>query len=534
MDARNKRLFNIIIFSSLILTLGVTILTNLHNWWKLVPLSALLLFSFMLRRKPFSGGRVSDILVKLSFVFDLAILYLISLSDMLRVATLYFFIDIIDMVLFYPIKQSLVISVVIYLEYIAIRFVRYIKWNYFDFAYFSPALYEDILYFVFVFLIMYIAKQQIIQKQMLSQTMRQLEERTRQYGETNQKLQETLTKLEEMTTLKERNRIAREIHDTVGHTLTTVLIEIEAGKRLVPKDPSLALQKLELAQDQVRKGLNDIRHSVRTLKDGSDLLSPIPSMKSLIRDTELHAGVDIAFSYDSDLPLGEVQGRVLFSALQEGLTNGIRHGGCTSFEVSLNAQEDYIVFCIRDNGRGSSEVLVVVLTTFDDDEHIIQALNYGASGYLLKDIPGDRLIQAVRDAVSGSLLMPAQVAAKLACRLSDLSGNLRGKGYGADREQTLSTREVEIARLMVSGASNREIADTLCLTEGTVKNYISSIYSKFGTNDRSQVNFIPLEDMSGQKKGSCCPWTPGPPQRQQEPVNMPITRRMTQPCAFLI
>jgi len=83
--------------------------------------------------------------------------------------------------------------------------------------------------------------------------------------------------------------------------------------------------------------------------------------------------------------------------------------------------------------------------------------------------------------------MPAQVAAKLACRLSNLSESLHGKGNGTDPEQTLSTREIEIARLMVRGASNREIADTLCLTEGTVKNYISSIYSKFGTNDRSQV-----------------------------------------------
>lgn len=133
------------------------------------------------------------------------------------------------------------------------------------------------------------------------------------------------------------------------------------------------------------------------------------------------------------------------------------------------------------------EVLVVVLTTFDDDEYIIQALNYGASGYLLKDMPGDRLIQAVRDAVSGNLMMPAQVAAKLACRLSDLSGSLRGKVSWAGRAQKLSTRELEIARLMIQGASNREIADILCLTEGTVKNYISSIYGKFGINDRLQV-----------------------------------------------
>ncbi|MDI9513965.1 MAG: hypothetical protein QM224_02630, partial [Bacillota bacterium] len=76
MDARNQRLFNIIIFSSLILTLGVTILTNLHNWWKLIPLSLLLLFSFMLRRKRLFGERLSKILSELSFAFDIVLLYL--------------------------------------------------------------------------------------------------------------------------------------------------------------------------------------------------------------------------------------------------------------------------------------------------------------------------------------------------------------------------------------------------------------------------------------------------------------------------
>lgn len=357
MDARNQRLFNAIIFCSLILTLGVTILTNLHNWWKLIPLSFLLLFSFMVRRKFFFGKRLPQIVVQWSFVLDLALLFLISLSDMSRVAILYFYVDIIDMVLFYPVRKSLIITIAIYFEYILIQFVRYIKWNYFDFAYFSPVLYEDVLYFVFVFLIMYIAKQQILQKQMLTQTMLQLEERTRQYGETNQKLQETLTRLEEMTALKERNRIAREIHDTVGHTLTTVLIEIEAGKRLIAKNPQLAVQKLDLAQEQVRKGLNDIRHSVRTLKDGSDLLSLIPSMISLIRNTEVHAGVDIAFDYDADLPVSEAQGRVLFSVLQEGLTNGIRHGECTAFEVSLKKLGNAIVFLIKDNGHGCQKVV---------------------------------------------------------------------------------------------------------------------------------------------------------------------------------
>jgi len=150
----------------------------------------------------------------------------------------------------------------------------------------------------------------------------------------------------------------------------------------------------------------------------------------------------------------------------------------------VNEVCDEIKRIIREKGPVSSQDIGFdekVYWYWNDTRH------YGASGYLLKDMPGDRLIQAVRDAVSGNLLMPAQVAAKLASRLSDLSGNRYDRNSRIDQAQTLSRRELEIARLMVQGASNREIADILCLTEGTTKNYISSIYNKLGTNDRAQA-----------------------------------------------
>lgn len=356
MDKKNQRLLNIIIYGSLIFTLCMTIITNPINWWKLLLLSILLVLSFSLRRGKILSHSLPKLLANLSFVVDLLLIYFVSLLDMSRVSEIYFYILIIDTVFFYSIRFSLIITFIVYSEYVFIRFIRYIKWNFFDFSYFSPAIYENALYFIFVFLIVYIAKRQITQSQALSDTMAELEIRTRQYGETNLKLQDTLTKLEEMTVLKERNRIAREIHDTVGHTLTTVLIEIEAGKRLVSKNSRLALEKFDLAQEQVRKGLDDIRQSVRTLKEGSDLLTLIPALKSLIKDTEEHADVKISFDYDTDMPISEAQRKVLFSALQEGLTNGIRHGRCTSFHLSLKRSDDKIRFSLRDNGCGCDEV----------------------------------------------------------------------------------------------------------------------------------------------------------------------------------
>jgi DNA-binding NarL/FixJ family response regulator len=127
------------------------------------------------------------------------------------------------------------------------------------------------------------------------------------------------------------------------------------------------------------------------------------------------------------------------------------------------------------------EVIVIILTTFNDEEYIIQALNFGASGYLLKDIPGERLIQAVRDSITGNLMMPSSVAAKLAGRLSNM------RKAETERIKELSEREIEIAKLIVSGKSNRDIANMLYITEGTVKNYISAIYNKVGTSDRTKA-----------------------------------------------
>lgn len=129
------------------------------------------------------------------------------------------------------------------------------------------------------------------------------------------------------------------------------------------------------------------------------------------------------------------------------------------------------------------QIKVVMLTTFQDEEYIIEALLNGAEGYLLKDIPGDKLIDAVRDAKMGRMMMPPEIARKLAGLLKkqpDL-------GLHAQKDFELSDREMEIARLMTQGSSNKDIAKTLFISEGTVKNYISTIYAKIGTSDRTKA-----------------------------------------------
>ena len=127
---------------------------------------------------------------------------------------------------------------------------------------------------------------------------------------------------------------------------------------------------------------------------------------------------------------------------------------------------------------------VLILTTFDDSDYILNAINNGASGYLLKDIGGDALIDAVKNAHAGDTILPA----KIARRIADAARHV-----AADREIRLmrafsmSDREVEIALMMYEGFTNRQISAALKLSEGTTRNYVSSIYIKTKCENRVQA-----------------------------------------------
>ena len=130
------------------------------------------------------------------------------------------------------------------------------------------------------------------------------------------------------------------------------------------------------------------------------------------------------------------------------------------------------------------DIKVLILTTFDDSEYILNAINNGASGYLLKDMGGDTLISAIKNAHEGDTILPS----KIARRITDVA-----KHVAADREIKLmraygmSDREIEVALMMYEGFTNRQISSALCLSEGTTRNYVSAIYVKTGCENRAEA-----------------------------------------------
>jgi DNA-binding NarL/FixJ family response regulator len=128
---------------------------------------------------------------------------------------------------------------------------------------------------------------------------------------------------------------------------------------------------------------------------------------------------------------------------------------------------------------------VIVLTTFDDDEMVFDGLRAGAVGYLLKDAPSEKLAEAIRVAARGESFLQPSVAAKVVAEFARLSR--KTVGTQASVIEPLSERELEILRLIARGASNREIAGTLFLAEGTVKNHVTNILGKLEVRDRTQA-----------------------------------------------
>ena len=176
---------------------------------------------------------------------------------------------------------------------------------------------------------------------------------------------------------------------------------------------------------------------------------------------------------------------------------GQASNGREAVEVAAKVQPDVVLMDVRMpllNGVRATRLLkealpqcrVIVLTTFDDDEYIFDALRTGAAGYLLKDVASARLVEAIRATARGESILEPSVAAKVIAEFTRVSG-LVNSAQMEQLVEPLSDRELEILALIARGASNKEIAGQLFIAEGTVKNHVTHILGKLGVRDRTQA-----------------------------------------------
>ena len=176
---------------------------------------------------------------------------------------------------------------------------------------------------------------------------------------------------------------------------------------------------------------------------------------------------------------------------------GQASNGQEAVDLALKLRPDVILMDMQMpilNGIGATRRLkgslpdcrVIMLTTFNDNETIFDALRAGAVGYLLKDVGSAQLAESIRSTAHGESILDPSVAAKVVAEFSRVSSMVDGISSDVLPEP-LSEREIELLRLIASGSSNKEIAETLFITEGTVKNHITHILGKLGVRDRTQA-----------------------------------------------
>ncbi len=173
----------------------------------------------------------------------------------------------------------------------------------------------------------------------------------------------------------------------------------------------------------------------------------------------------------------------------------IAQDGAEAVELAQTHRPDVILMDIRMpnmNGVAATKRVkeiapdskIIILTTFDDSDYILSAINNGASGYLLKDIGSGTLIDSIRNAYAGDTILPAKIAKKItdaALMVSNDREIILKRAFG------FSDREAGIAIMISEGFTNRQIASALKLTDGTARNYISSIYLKMGVENRTSA-----------------------------------------------
>lgn len=211
----------------------------------------------------------------------------------------------------------------------------------------------SIVFFLLVCVMMIVNKQK--QLDQINRLARELAEANQQLSASNQKLEELMTENAHMAEIRERNRIAREVHDTIGHTLTGLSFGLEACRVLADHGNEALDRQLEVLGKIAKQGIKDVRISVGKLKpDSIEGKDTVEAIRELVENTRNATRIQIALTIDlpDTMQFDEEEEHTIYRTVQESMTNSIQHGHATEIEIVMKKDMDGVSIHIRDNGEG--------------------------------------------------------------------------------------------------------------------------------------------------------------------------------------
>ena len=175
-----------------------------------------------------------------------------------------------------------------------------------------------------------------------------------QLNQANDQLRDYAVNMERMTEMRERNRLAREIHDTLGHTLTGIIMGADAGLALFDVAPEESKKRMEIVARSARDGLTDVRRSIKALRpDALERFNLAQALEGLVANFRLTTSAQIVYFPDPEaLKLDSDEEDALYRVVQESLTNAVRHGKADRIEIRITRNGDMVAVRVRDNGTG--------------------------------------------------------------------------------------------------------------------------------------------------------------------------------------
>lgn len=209
----------------------------------------------------------------------------------------------------------------------------------------SLMVYLNILLFVLYMILLFTSQKEE------NERIRKLNE---QLNQANDQLRDYAVNMERMAQMRERNRLAREIHDTLGHTLTGIIMGADAGLALFDIAPEESRKRIQVVAQSARDGLTDVRRSIKALRpDALERFTLEQALEGLVEDFRLTTSAQITYSQEAEeLRLDTDEEDTLYRVVQEGLTNAVRHGKADRIEIRITRTENEVMVSIRDNGTG--------------------------------------------------------------------------------------------------------------------------------------------------------------------------------------